>query len=317
MPLDRGQVDQPGPTIATAIFSSELTLKAVKSFPPGSSGGPDGLSPLHLRDLISADGDEGPLLLALSSLTNLIISGGVPLGVRPFLFGGRLIALNKKGGGLRPIVIGLTLRRVASKLVCSAASEKLASVLSPLQLGVGVSGGMEAAVHASRMYQDNCLPNDKILAKIDFSNAFNSLRRDCFLRTAATAIPEWYPFLFSAYANTSLLFWGEATIESEEGVQQGDPVGPLLFSLATLELLSSCACEFKVGYLDDLTIGDDPDLVAQEILSLRERAALMGLNLNEKKCEVISIFDNGQPQTFPCPLDRFKQVDADEGTLLG
>jgi len=97
MPLDRGQVDQPGPTIATAIFSSELTLKAVKSFPPGSSGGPDGLSPLHLRDLISADGDEGPLLLALSSLTNLIISGGVPLGVRPFLFGGRLIALNKKG----------------------------------------------------------------------------------------------------------------------------------------------------------------------------------------------------------------------------
>src|SRR6267154_4740788 len=43
----------------------------------------------------------------------------------------------------------------------------------------------------------------------------------------------------------------------------------------------------------------------------------MGLKLNINKCEVISTFVNGQSQICVHPLDKFKQVDADEGTLLG
>jgi len=295
-------------------FPTSAVWSAVKSFPPGSSGGPDGLSPQHLKDLLSVEGSEGGLLQSLSSLINLITLGKVPSFIQPFFFGGRLIALNKKGGGIRPIVVGLTLRRLSSKLVNGSASEKLAPLLAPLQVGVGVRGGMEAAVHATRMYCDKISKSDRILTKLDFSNAFNSLRRDAILKASLDAIPEWYPFLHSAYAGTSHLFWGSSIIDSSEGVQQGDPVGPLLFCLTVHILLSSCRCEFKVGYLDDFTLGDEPVTVASEVARLEEGALNLGLTLNFNKCEVISAHASS---ALPPHLENFIRVEVDHGILLG
>ena len=39
------------------------------------------------------------------------------------------------------------------------------------------------------------------------------------------------PLVYSSYSAPSSLQWGESTILSQEGVQQGDPLGPLLFCL--------------------------------------------------------------------------------------
>ena len=69
------------------------------------------------------------------------------LSIRSFLFGGNLIALEKKTGGIRPIAIGYVLRRLAAKCANSFATSKLASYFSPLQLGVSVRGGYEAAIN--------------------------------------------------------------------------------------------------------------------------------------------------------------------------
>ena len=120
-------------------FAESGVRKAILSFPPGSSGGSDGLTPQHLKDLITSEGTSGNLLAAITSLVNILMDGTIPTEIRPFFFGGRLIALLKKGGGIRPIVVGLCLRRVASKLVSSLATNKLSPVFAPLQLGVGVS----------------------------------------------------------------------------------------------------------------------------------------------------------------------------------
>ena len=67
---------------------------------------------------------------------NLLTSGSIPEDIIPYFFGGRLIALNKKDGGIRPIVIGLVYRRLISKLIAGYAREKLAPMWSPLQLGL-------------------------------------------------------------------------------------------------------------------------------------------------------------------------------------
>ena len=40
-----------------------------------------------------------------------------------------------------------------------------------------------------------------------------------------------YTFVYSAYAAPSDLKWGDRSILSAEGVQQGDALGPLLFCL--------------------------------------------------------------------------------------
>ena len=51
---------------------------------------------------------------------------------------------------------------------------------APIQLGVGVIGGCQSAVHATRRFMES-MPNEFVIAKLDFTNAFNNLRRDAML----------------------------------------------------------------------------------------------------------------------------------------
>ena len=69
--------------------------------------------------------------------------------------------------------------------------------------------------------------------------------------------PNLLPFVHSSYSSPSSLFWGDKTLQSSEGVQQGDPLGPLLFCLSLFPLHSQLKSEFCVFYLDDVTLGGD------------------------------------------------------------
>ena len=55
--------------------SSHEVVRAIRSFPNGSSGGPDGLRPQHLKDMIGPGSGEGcvALVKALASFVSLII----------------------------------------------------------------------------------------------------------------------------------------------------------------------------------------------------------------------------------------------------
>ena len=91
----------------------------------------------------------------------------MPDVVRPFFFGATLVALEKKSGGVRPIAVGCTLRRLVAKIAGQMVVDDMADLLSPRQLGYGVKGGAEAAVHATRRYLTN-LPSGHALLKFDF-----------------------------------------------------------------------------------------------------------------------------------------------------
>ena len=95
------------------------------------------------------------------------------------------------------------------------------------QLGFGVPGGAEIAVHATRRYLQSLVPGH-VLIKIDFSNAFNSVRRDVILEAVQQHIPELLPYATSSYAAPSSLEFGEHNLSSESGAQQGDPLVVLL-----------------------------------------------------------------------------------------
>jgi hypothetical protein len=315
-PSDRRAPPAPDSSAPSYTADESAIRKALFSFPPGSSGGPDGLTAQHLRDMVACEGEAGSLLTAITSLTNRVMSGGVPESSRPIFFGGRLVALNKKDGGIRPIVVGSTFRRLASKVVNNLALQKMASVLSPIQLGGGVPRGVEAAVHATRRYLQQ-LPPDHVVVKLDFRNAFNSIRRDTILEASRSALPEAYAYIHSAYAAHSALWFGEAEFSSEEGVHQGDPLGPLLFCLAIHPLLLSCRSELRVGYLDDVSLGGDLSTVAQDVDILRCEAAKLGLTLNDKKCEVICSDASLLPSTLPVALRQFCIVGIADATLLG
>ncbi|KAJ2937326.1 hypothetical protein O0L34_g17637 [Tuta absoluta] len=264
----------------------EQVISALNTFVNGSAPGLDGLRPEHLKELTSLSaGDNGlKLLESLTRLCNFLLRGSLNAEVCPYLYGGSLCALSKKDGGVRPIAVGSTIRRLVAKLGCRAVREDMATHLQPHQVGFGTVLGCEAAIHATRAFASN-EDEGNVLIKIDLCNAFNSVERDSLLKEAKEHIPVLFPFLHQVYAAPSNLYYDGTAISSEVGAQQGDPLGPLLFSLAIQNVITTLDSPLNVWYLDDGTIGGSPDVVARDLQRLFPALKTMGLEVNSAKCE--------------------------------
>jgi len=73
---------------------------------------------------------------------------------------------------------------------------------------------------------------------------------------------------------------GDIVLTSDEGAQQGDPLGPMLYCMAILQL--------NMWYLDDSTIGEHVDNVYNDFLAIKCAGEQVGLQLNEAKCEIVA-----------------------------
>ena len=244
------------------------------------------MRPQHLKDMLLCRESGSHFLTALTAVVNMTLAGHCPADAAPTFFGGRLMALNKKSGGICPIAVGFTLRRLVSKCANTHAAAYLATYFKPIQLGVKVPGGCEAAVHSARRFLES-MPPDNILVKLDFSNAFNSLHRFDMLQCVADRIPQLFTYCYSAYSAASVLFYGQYHILSQEGPQQGDPLGPLLFCNTIHPLLASLSSVLKLGYMDDVTLGGPQETVAKDIKLIMNASQDIGLNLNTAKCELV------------------------------
>ena len=312
-PADR----RPAPTTdkpPLQVFPAAVK-KAIQSFPNGSAAGPDGLRPQHLKDLLVGANDDNPLLMAVTDLINLMLAGGTPTSVRGIIFGANLLAIVKKTGGIRPIAVGYVWRRLAAKVACNHAMGASAAMLAPRQLGFGVSGGAEAAVRAARRYLEN-MERGKLFIKIDFRNAFNTVRRDTILEAVAKHFPELLQFALSTIGGPSELQFAEFILLSEEGAQQGDPLGPLYFCLVAKEMLESMHSELVLGYLDDVAMGDDASTVLQDFIDLETAAKQLGLTMNREKCEVVGHTDDTR-SLFAAHGISLPETNASTVILLG
>ena len=195
-----------------------------------------------------------------------------PSSVTPF-FVGRLLAIQKKLESIRPIAIGYFLHRLAAKCVEKYALNVLKDTFTPSQLGAGVSGGCEATIHTTCRFLEN-MPNNYVVVKIDFSYAFNCIRRDSVLTAEADLLPEIYRF---CHLHTCILQYGKQTIKSQEGVQQGDPLGPLILCLVVFPLLTPLSSDLVLGFLEDITLGGLLNTMAANVASIRSKGASLGL----------------------------------------
>ena len=70
---------------------------------------------------------------------------------------------------------------------------------------------------------------------------------------------------------------------SNEGPQQGDPLGPLLFSNTVQPLLLSLQMELVLEFLDDFSLVGHQNQVAGDVQQILEAVVRMGLSLNVNK----------------------------------
>ena len=274
-------------------------LKILRSFPKGTSAGPSGLSVQHLLDAASIPlhtsiGDS------LKGIVNLMASGKVPVSVATFLAGGRLIALNKGKEGnppdVRPIAVGETLRRLTGKCICAILRDKISSFFQPSQFGVACKAGAEKIVHSlRRCIDENWLSGDFVVFKVDMSNAFNMVSRQAVLDECATFFPELLPWVSWCYGSHTSLWHPMGQISSQSGVQQGDPLGPMLFALVLHKLVTSIDADddclqllLEAWYLDDGVLAGERSAVIRALHLIEELGPHLGLYINFSKCELFS-----------------------------
>ena len=112
----------------------------------------------------------------LCHLLTLCLRGEPPFSLSS-LFWSHLDTIGGEGGGIRPIAIGHTLQYLVAMCASSRVLPAMGDLLAPLQLGCGMPSGCEAAVHTTHLYIHN-MTAGHVLLKLDFKNAFNSVRHN-------------------------------------------------------------------------------------------------------------------------------------------
>eukprot|EP00731_Ephydatia_muelleri_P029957 Em0021g480a len=294
--------------VVLKVDQPSLNLMAIlRSFPKLSAAGPSGLRIQHLIDAAEVP-LQTPILQLLRKVINILASGKAPADVSIFLAGGNLTALQKSKPDcpldVRPIAVGEALRRLVGKCLCSMVKVKAAEFFDPLQRGVACAAGAEKIAHGLRDYIDeNWHVEGFTVLKIDLVNAFNL---------------SYSRGLVGVIAGT--LFCGTPweIYQSQSGVQQGDPMGPLLFSLVlnvVIKVIAThpecCDLCYHVWYLDDGVLAGPSSHVRKALDLLMELGPPLGLRVNIKKCEV---FSSGCLAHFPIEM---KQSSKPNLEILG
>ena len=282
-----------------AQFLDPLLVKeVVRQSRTGSARGPSGWTAELLHPCL----DDDTNLEAFCLLFSRLISGTLPLETRQTLTASRLIALDKGEGKVRPIAIGELFYRLSAKLALRLHKDQIAKALEKHQYGVGKPGGMEIITHSiSYILQEN---PDLTCLQLDFTNAFNSIERSVVLDVVRERLPALYPFVCWSYSCEALLYHEDHTLFSRNGVRQGDPLGPLLFSLGLQPVLESVGSRHDClifAFLDDVYLVGNAEDLEEARCELVEQASIVSLQFNALKSNAFSPQDCSE-NPFPCSL---------------
>ena len=108
------------------------------------------------------------------------------------------------------------------------------------------------------------------------------------------------------YAAHPLLWHPMGHISSEAGVQQGDPLGPLLFALVLQKIINAIDADddcvhilYQAWYLDNETFAGIKSAILRALSLLDSIGPALGIFVNLSKCEV---FCKGDTSEFPSSM---------------
>jgi hypothetical protein len=82
-----------------------------------------------------------------------------------------------------------------------AGKDEISQIFKGTNFGVGCPGGVEIVAHSLRDVLKKHAKSDLALLKIDFSNAFNSIDREAFMRATCDVLPtltRWTEWCYGA-----------------------------------------------------------------------------------------------------------------------
>jgi hypothetical protein len=290
------------------IVSADNVLEYFRNRPKKTSPGISHVVNEHILQLLNIEYPNTVYLDLITEFINTILAGGIPNSCVSLLSASILIPLLKNdqiADSIRPIAMGDTYRKASASLLFRKLKNDIMRKFGNDQCAVGFSSGSEY------IYQCHMLVNQQFNGDLDFvaldaSNAFNSIKRDKVF-AAMEQFPIALPYLETFYGSISNLFYklpGDKLqwLSSEEGVQQGDPIGSFAFSLAIHDLLLSAKSKILngigiiKGFADDITSQTNTIQSLEIVETFVQQGPTFGFIINPKKSKVILPFSLGNDE---------------------
>ncbi len=326
-------------------ITTEDIIQAFSTLSIDRASGFSGWSNRLLKHLFFYADSNGRQTIADSyaSLFNRILKGSISTHMRTYITNVRLCLLPKPGDiGItkyRPIGIGETLFRFLGRVIHNKIGKEVGKQLAPLQLAVGISGGVEIAATIAGLLpaiNDSQPPEDSYFAtmSIDIKNAFNSLRRSFILQGLRRYCKGLIPLFMTVYNQQVNLRWSDGSIigQASTGVFQGDPLSSLYFAVGIQQLLfrlqrklreieteSNLSIYARRGILfaiaDDITIHARTQDLFALTTSLPDIFTQYELPLNVNKSWILGphVFSHHQADDIGLP----RRLPRDGGKILG
>ena len=211
-----------------------------------------------------------------------------------WLMAGRVIALKKSEGAVRPVCMLEAFYRIAARMAVEAAVPQ--TVLAPFQLGVGSKFGAEPMVHLARA----ALRDGLCVTSVDIVNAFGELDRRAMFEALRIHAPSLMRIAVAKYGCASDVWYNTANgdtghILCSAGTEQGDPLASFLFSLTIKGPLEQVHSELNerqristtpvASYADDIQLNTEtPELGVWAMERLEQLIQPIGLKVAKHKC---------------------------------
>ena len=308
------------PSARADLITETIVETVIREFKKGTAS--RGLRPQHLVDALNSEA-RTQILTQITKTVRFLAEA--PIVFAPFLSGASLTALDKTKDDVfdvRPIASGEVLRRIVAKCLCATQKASAGKYfVAGGQFGVACEAGMERVIYHTRSvvqretcgqaavepeqeglvleheHMENTPKLDFVILKVDLKNAFNRVSRYHILRLVKLKFPALARWVTWTYGNDDPFLWFRGgMLHSQEGVQQGDPLGPLLFSMVIQQLVDAIrvACPrlaLNCWYLDDGVLAGKAADVLKALHIIQTLGPDLGMDLNLKKNELVK-FDH-------------------------
>lgn len=263
--------------------------KLLTRLPRGTGVGPDSSRYEHWGGSAAADVHVLPAATCMVAW----LQGSAPEWAYMSQRGGRILALDKKDGGLRPLVLCSVFRRIALRGLLAACRDDFNTMVGPAQFALGKKSGDVTMVRL--LEAAAAVRNDQAVLSIDIKNAFGTMRRGWIEAALRRFAPRLVHLMHCLYSSPSTHLWAADgrtyDITATTGVDQGCPFSMLAFMVGLRAIQENVAARFATLGLNVVmaSYADDTYIVAKKAeLDLvesiwREEAARAGLQLADHK----------------------------------